>query len=250
MRLLAIDTAGALAAVALLDEQGSPARLKPAGAAPGGAWWVQAGSLGRRRGEAITRVIEEALAQAGWDPPVPDGLAVAAGPGSFTGLRVGLAVAKALAWAWERPLVGVDTLEAQAWAAAWAAPLVVSALDAGRGQVFAAVYRVAAGRPLPLETVAGPEAVGAGDWPGWLGPLVAGRAVAAVGDGCRAYRQRLERVDAAWVWAPEEAEVSRVVALARLGAAYLAAGHRDDPRTLDARYLRATEAERRWPPST
>ena len=246
--MLAIDTAGALAAVALVDDEAGASRIKPAGGPTGAGWWLQASSLRRHRGEAVTEVIRQALSEAGWEPPRPQALAVTVGPGSYTGLRVGLAVAKALAWAWELPLVGVSTLEAQAWAAGWAASVVFSALDAGHGELFGAVYRFSGPGALP-EALAEPAA---GSVEGWLKRLasllsLAGDGpVAAVGDGCRTYSRQLASLDVRWVWAPEEAELARVVAVARLGAAYLAAGRRDDPERLDARYLKVTEAERRW----
>ena len=249
--MLAIDTAGALVGVALLDDGAGAGRTKPAGGPSRAGWWVQATSLRRHRGEAITEVIRQALAEAGWEPPRPQALAVAVGPGSYTGLRVGLAVAKTLAWAWELPLVGVSTLEAQAWVAGWAAPVVFSALDAGHGELFAGVYRFShfSNSQAPAQELAEPAADSVEGWLTRLAPLLAGAGggpVAAVGDGCRAYRRQLEALDVPWVWVPEEAEVGRVVAVARLGAAYLAAGRRDDPESLDARYLKVTEAERRW----
>ncbi|MEW6048328.1 MAG: tRNA (adenosine(37)-N6)-threonylcarbamoyltransferase complex dimerization subunit type 1 TsaB, partial [Bacillota bacterium] len=117
-RILAIDTATRTLSVALGDD---------------GGWWLNVAGPGQGRGEALVALIQRGLAEAGWRGTGLDGIAVTVGPGSYTGLRVGLAVAKTLAWAWERPLVGVDTLMAMALAVGWAAPMVVAALDARRG---------------------------------------------------------------------------------------------------------------------
>ena len=85
---------------------------------------------------------EEALGAAGVGWEEVDRLAVGVGPGSFTGLRIGIATARALAQGRGLPLVGVSSLEALARGAA--APLVLAVLDARRGEAFAAACR---GRP-------------------------------------------------------------------------------------------------------
>lgn len=70
-----------------------------------------------------------------------DALAIAAGPGSFTGLRIGIAAVKGLAWAADKPCLGVSTLEAMAQNAAHIDGLIVGAMDARRAQVYNAVSR-------------------------------------------------------------------------------------------------------------
>ena len=69
-----------------------------------------------------------------------DAIAIAAGPGSFTGLRIGIAAAKGLAWAADKPCIGVSTLEAMAQNAAHIDGLIVGAMDARRSQVYNAVF--------------------------------------------------------------------------------------------------------------
>ena len=69
-----------------------------------------------------------------------DAIAVAAGPGSFTGLRIGAAAVKGLAWAAEKPCVPVSTLEAMAWPLAHLEGLIVCAMDARRQQIYNAVF--------------------------------------------------------------------------------------------------------------
>ena len=79
-----------------------------------------------------------------------DLVAVAHGPGSFTGLRIGVAAAKGLAWAAEKPCAGCSTLEAMAWNLAGFAGEVCAAMDARRKQVYNARFRVDGDRPHRL----------------------------------------------------------------------------------------------------
>ena len=69
-----------------------------------------------------------------------DAIAIAAGPGSFTGLRIGIAAVKGLAWAADKPCLGISTLEAMAENIAHLSGLVVGAMDARRAQVYNAVF--------------------------------------------------------------------------------------------------------------
>ncbi|MCL6449988.1 MAG: tRNA (adenosine(37)-N6)-threonylcarbamoyltransferase complex dimerization subunit type 1 TsaB [Acetobacteraceae bacterium] len=110
----------------------------------------------RAHAEQLLPLVREVLSGAGLQPRDVEGLAVSAGPGSFTGLRIGLALAKGWAYAAGIPLCGVPTLDALAHLALFAPGLVCAALDARRGQVYSALYRSAG--------------EGAGDAPLRLGP--------------------------------------------------------------------------------
>jgi tRNA threonylcarbamoyladenosine biosynthesis protein TsaB len=131
---------------------------------------------GAIRGERVSRAstlledLDVLLHDAGVTPADVDALVVGTGPGSFTGTRIGLAVARGLALALDLPAAGVSTLDALAAAAAGVLPVV----DARRGEVF----------------VPGPRAVA----PDGLGASVCG--VTCVGDGARRYRIVLERAGA------------------------------------------------------
>src|SRR5699024_3825258 len=70
-----------------------------------------------------------------------DLIAVAAGPGSFTGLRIGVSTAKGLTWPGNKPCAGVSTLEALAWSLAHTGAIVVPVMDARRGQLYNALFR-------------------------------------------------------------------------------------------------------------
>ena len=79
-----------------------------------------------------------------------DVIACAMGPGSFTGIRIGVATVKGLAWALEKPCVGVSTLEAMAWNGVSSGGLVCCAMDARRNQVYNALFRIKDGTPVRL----------------------------------------------------------------------------------------------------
>ena len=79
-----------------------------------------------------------------------DLIAVAHGPGSFTGVRIGVSMVKGLAWAADKPCVGVSTLEAMAWHGLAAGGLICPVMDARRSQVYNALFRIEDGRPVRL----------------------------------------------------------------------------------------------------
>ena len=109
-----------------------------------------------------------------------DAVAVAAGPGSFTGLRIGIAAVKGLAWAAEKPCIPVSTLEAMAWPLAHLEGSIVCAMDARRQQIYNAAFLADSGalerlredRALSLEEAAA-------DLAGLDGPMT------IVGDGAQ-----------------------------------------------------------------
>ncbi|MBI5493777.1 MAG: tRNA (adenosine(37)-N6)-threonylcarbamoyltransferase complex dimerization subunit type 1 TsaB [Deltaproteobacteria bacterium] len=135
-------------------------------------------------GAAILPMIDDVARRAGVAPVACDALVVALGPGSFTGLRTALATMKGLALGWGKPLVGVATLQALARSTR-AAPgtVVAAALDARKGQVYAAVYRLgtdaAADELLHGPVVTAPEA-----WAAETAPL---HATLGAGDGWARY---------------------------------------------------------------
>lgn len=79
-----------------------------------------------------------------------DLIAVAHGPGSFTGIRIGVATVKGLAWAAEKPCVGVSTLEAMAWHGLAAGGYICPVMDARRSQVYNALFKIENGRSVRM----------------------------------------------------------------------------------------------------
>lgn len=152
VRLLAIDTAADLCAACVRDTDG-------------GERGRSVLDLGKGHAEHLMGVIEAALREAGCGFADLDAVAVSVGPGSFTGVRVGVAAARGLALALGIPAVGVSTLEALAREARDASPgrPVVSRIEAGRGQVYLAGFSAAGEAtfgPVALDAAAAEDVIG------------------------------------------------------------------------------------------
>jgi tRNA threonylcarbamoyladenosine biosynthesis protein TsaB len=245
VRILGLDTATRATAVAIWDTGGeAPAtegRDDPgAGVRPNHTTRLMA-------------LIVEVLERSGTSWAEIDRIAVGVGPGTFTGLRIGIATARALASAQRIPLVGVSTLQSLALGAAGIAERYqhaadglppqapfdaeLAVLDARRGEVFAACWRAAGPGADPGELLLAPRALA----PDALAALAPGfgRSVLAIGDGAIEFRQILERSGA---WIPEDASgLHRVTAInhCRL-ASSLPVGAPDEVRP---DYLRLPDAE-------
>jgi tRNA threonylcarbamoyladenosine biosynthesis protein TsaB len=131
----------------------------------------------------LVPAVEFLLAQLGVAPSAVDGFAVTVGPGSFTGLRVGLSTVQGLALAAERPCFGASALDVHAARIAGAAPRLAALMDAYRGEVFACAYDGSA-RPLGPPVVTAPEP--------WLRSLPPG--CAFTGDAAQSRRALIEAV--------------------------------------------------------
>jgi len=159
--------------------------------------------------------------------------ASAAGPGSFTGVRVGLACIKGLAEACGKPAVAVSNLQALAWFGS--APLRAAVMDARRGEIYGAVYD-AEGRIVVAETV--------GNFGRWL-ETVPEQGVEFVYSGFTAFREML--ADTRWEQATAFAAPRALArAIARIASCRLACGEAQDPAALDANYVRRSDAELLW----
>ncbi len=130
MKILAIDTAAAFCAACVYDDENAAVLSR------------EAPEIGKGHAERLMGVIAAALKQAGLGYDDIDALAVSTGPGSFTGIRIGVAAARGLALARKVPCIGVTTLEALAFEAsrAFAGRTVLSVLDAKREEVYAALH--------------------------------------------------------------------------------------------------------------
>ena len=142
MRVLAFDSCLGACSAALLDEGG-----------PIAARYEQ---MPRGQAERLVPMVEEVRAEAGLAWSAIDLVCVTIGPGSFTGVRIGLAAAQGFAIACDLPILGVTTLEALACAAPPGRPALV-AIDARRGQLYAQPF-AAGGVPLAPPQALAPEA--------------------------------------------------------------------------------------------
>ena len=105
---------------------------------------------GLTHSRTLMPIVEGILKNTGLTVQDCDAIAVAAGPGSFTGIRIGVSTVKGLAWAADKPCVGVSTLEAMAWHGLAAGGLVCPVMDARRSQVYNALFQAENGKPVRL----------------------------------------------------------------------------------------------------
>jgi tRNA threonylcarbamoyladenosine biosynthesis protein TsaB len=159
------------------------------------------------------------------------GVTVSAGPGNFTGLRIGLATAKTLAWSLGCPLVPVPTMEVLAAEFPFAPHPIGVVMDAKRGEVFWGLFKCTEDQPRMLE---GPLRLPVADLPARLvQPLL------LTGPGLDAHRETLTRLLPPEIaWAPAELRLPRAATLARLGRRRLEAGLTANPAQLVPTYLR------------
>lgn len=220
MRLLAFDTSTPATVVGVLGPEGTVVERRddpPSGSRP-------------HHTDLLLALATEALAAGGLGFGDLERIAVGTGPGGFTGLRIGVASARALAQGLGVPLVGVSSLRALA-AGAPAGEPVLAVLDARRGETFVAAYEDGAERVAPQ--VARPEELPA------LAARPDGRTWLAVGDGALRFREELERGGAV-VPAPSD-PAHRIGAAAVCGLAASAPDRGRDAVVPD--YLRVPDAE-------
>jgi tRNA threonylcarbamoyladenosine biosynthesis protein TsaB len=178
--------------------------------------------------------VEFLLAQLGLPPTGVEGFAVTVGPGSFTGLRVGLSTVQGLALAAGRPCYGASALDVHAARIAGAAPRLVALMDAYRGEVFAGLYDESA-RPLAPPVVAAPEP--------WLRALPPG--CAFTGDAAETQRALIEAVCSAPVFPRRSLFLAGTLGL--LAERALLAGEGIGPADLRPLYLREAAIRRPAP---
>ena len=196
-------------------------------------------NTGLTHSQTLLVMAENLLAQCGKTVAQVTAVAVAAGPGSFTGVRIGVAAAKGFAWGRELPCYGVSTLEAMALSlGAWQG-YVCPCMDARRSQVYNALFSVNQGtlerlredRAIALSELA--EELKALDGPIFL-----------VGDGSTLTYRTLSGEIPNLVLPPEHRMHQRADGVALLAARKIAAGESGDANALTPNYLRLSQAER------
>lgn len=192
-------------------------------------------SIALTHSERMMAVVDRLLQDCQWTPKDLEGLAVSVGPGSFTGLRVGIATVKGLALALSLPVAPVPTLDALAAALPFASAPVCPLLDARKGEVYCSLYRWRGDvmtrewdyLALPPET-----AVARLPTP-----------VIVLGDGVASCRPHLARLGADVMEAPPARRRPSPGAVAELGHALLVAGKGIEAEAVTPLYLRPSEAE-------
>ena len=196
-------------------------------------------NTGLTHSQTVMAMAEKLIAHCGYTPAEVEAVAVAAGPGSFTGVRIGVAAAKGFAWGKELPCCGVSTLEAMAVnLGAWNG-YVVPVMDARRSQVYTATFLAQEGR---LTRICEDRAISLQELGEELKEVT--QPVFLVGDGAGLCYRRLQETVKQLVLPPEHRMHQRAAGVAIVAAQKIAAGETCDAAALEPNYLRLSQAER------
>ncbi|MBI9077051.1 MAG: tRNA (adenosine(37)-N6)-threonylcarbamoyltransferase complex dimerization subunit type 1 TsaB [Desulfatibacillum sp.] len=222
MKILAMDTAAMGYGVALVEDGRVLAQFE--------------GTRSKSHGRHLMDAVREVLEQADCGPTDIQGVAVTAGPGSFTGLRIGIASAKGLASALDIPVYGVSTLQALAHSVGPWDMAIQAAIDARKGQVYAARFRLGA-KGLNRET---PES--AMDPEQWIEEITEDSLF--VGDGSALYSEIVKsRLGNKAVFAPEFLNRINIITVANIARDAFEQGRAGTAGDLKATYVRKSDAK-------
>lgn len=227
MSILAIDTATQVSSVAVVKEGRLLAEL------------TMQGKL--THSETLLPHIEQVLKMAATAKEELTGIAVSIGPGSFTGLRIGLAAAKAMSYALNIPLVGVSTLKALAYQLPAPGLRLMCLLDAQKGNAYVESYRWEKGELLTVEPVRVAKIT---DVVAACGEF--GEPVVLLGDAVQKKICGKLELPANTSAAMPHLIMPRAACVGLLGQQELAAGHADNVMDLEPVYIRRSEAEVLW----
>ena len=225
MKILALESSATAASVALCEDEALIAQSFR--------------DTGLTHSQTLLPMTEELLAHCGLTVADLDLIAVAAGPGSFTGLRIGVATAKGLAWAAQLPCAGCSTLEAMAWNLAGLDGELCAAMDARRHQVYNARFRAETGTITRLTE---DRAIALEDLIEELRGTKTTQIV--LGDGARLCWEALTAAGIPARLAPPNLRQQTAWGVARLGLELAKAGRTVPPEELVPVYHRLSQAER------
>lgn len=227
MKILALDSSGLVASAAVLDDHTLLAEYTV--------------NHKKTHSQTLLPMIDEIMRMLDMDITEIDAIALAGGPGSFTGLRIGSATAKGLGLALDKPLVPVPTVDALACNLSEVSDsLIVPMMDARREQVYTGIYRFAEGRLQVIHE----------QWPAPVTELAAmlnerGEKAVLLGDGVPVYQERLqELLQIPYRVAPAHLSRQRAGAVGYLALQYLAEGKTVPAAEHVPEYLRLSQAER------
>lgn len=258
MKILALDSSGLVASVALTEDDNLIAE-----------YTIQ---YKKTHSQTLLPMLEEIRNMVELDLSTVDAIAVAAGPGSFTGLRIGSATAKGLAFAMEKPIIPVPTLEGLAYQMYGSNDLVCPIMDARRSQVYTGIYEFVPGDSkkggiqegitgnaksggmspggkitevydYDMHVIKGQCAVSFDEIAEALNQL--GRPVVFVGDGIPVFSERMREVlRVPYTLAPAHRNRQSAACIAALGRVYYAQGRIVSGAEHVPEYLRLSQAER------
>jgi tRNA threonylcarbamoyladenosine biosynthesis protein TsaB len=225
MQILGIETSTRTGSVAVVSEDGIIAQYSL--------------NIEVTHSERLMKTVDRVLTDSGITLGDIGGFAVAIGPGSFTGLRIGLSAIKGLALVTGKPVAAVPTLEALAWNLPHVSFPVCPLLDARKNEVYAALYRFEGGILTQVMAEAAISLVRLAE--NISGPVI------FTGEASRIFKSEIERIfgDRA-LFAPRAASMPSAAVVGELGLAMIQDGRYTDPDGLTPLYIRRPEAEVAW----
>ncbi|MBO4412239.1 MAG: tRNA (adenosine(37)-N6)-threonylcarbamoyltransferase complex dimerization subunit type 1 TsaB [Lachnospiraceae bacterium] len=229
MKILGIESASLTASAALLSEKGLL-----------GEFTV---NYHKTHSETLLPMIDEMLSVIGAEVSDVDAIAVSEGPGSFTGLRIGASLAKGLAFAAERPIVPVPTLDAMAYGMQGSEKLICPIMDARRGEVYGGIYGFFDGKFRVLRPV---EALPLREFIGQAAKLSeeTGRKAFFLGDGLTVHEEAVRSMMPEAEIALPQLRFQKAGNVAALGLELFSEGRAVEPEAFSPVYLRMSQAER------
>ena len=228
MRILALDSSGLVASVAVVED----------GAVDDQVIAEYTVNYKKTHSQTLLPMLDEIVKMTELDLHTVDAIAVAGGPGSFTGLRIGSATAKGLGLALEKPLIHIPTLEGLAYNLCGIADVVCPIMDARRGQVYAGIYEFDGQKLHILEDQMAVPIEELGEK--LKKYLKEGRRVTFLGDGVPVQILPGEAV----TFAPANMNRQRAASVGTLGMQYYKEGKIETAMEHEPDYLRVSQAER------
>ncbi|HWT75679.1 MAG TPA: tRNA (adenosine(37)-N6)-threonylcarbamoyltransferase complex dimerization subunit type 1 TsaB [Mobilitalea sp.] len=226
MKILALDSSGLVAAVAIVTEEAVLAEYTV--------------NFKKTHSQTLLPMLDEIVKMVELDLAQVDAIAVAAGPGSFTGLRIGSATAKGLGLALKKPIIPIPTLEGLAYNLYGTGKLICPMMDARRSQVYTGLYEFKDKdlvTVLPQTTLAIEEILDKVN--------ETGREVIFLGDGADIYKEIItDKAKTAFTFAPVHLNRQRAGAIGALGFEYYHKNKLESASEHEPVYLRLSQAER------
>lgn len=226
MKILGLDSSGLVASVAIVEDDNLLAEYTV--------------NYKKTHSQTLLLMLDEIARMTELDFSTIDAIAIAGGPGSFTGLRIGSATAKGLGLAWKKPLVQIPTVDGIAYNLYGSRDMVCPLMDARRDQAYTGLYEFTPegmGILLPQCAVSIEEIVGN------INRM--GRAVVFLGDGVPVFRGYIgENCKVPFSFAPAHLNKQRAAAVAALAFTYCKEGKVQTAASHSPEYLRLSQAER------
>ena len=226
MRILGVDSSGMVASVALVEDDLLVAEYSV--------------NYKKTHSQTLLPMLDEIVKMTELDLNTIDAIAVAAGPGSFTGLRIGAATVKGLGLALEKPVVSVPTCHGLAYNLWGSDKLICPIMDARRSQVYTGIYRFENHQLVTLKK----------QWAAPVDELLEelnqrGETVTFLGDGVPVFREKIaQKLEVPYSFAPAHVNKQRAAAVAALGSIYYKEGRTETAAEHVPEYLRVSQAER------